>query len=869
MHNGRVPQSPRQRPTIGFLLDNLFDGFEETLFSSIVGAAREHDANLVCVLGGSVHSESEGLEPWARNALYDLVTPESFDGVIVLSASVGIFLEDPEAERFFSRFAPLPMIHLCRALPSAPSLVVDNAAGIHALMDHLVGHHGRQRVAFIRGPATSSDAEQRYAAFRAALERYGLPFDPAYVFDGDYQRASGIRAVQAFWDERRIRPDAIVAANDLMALLAMAELARRGIDVPIEVAVTGFDDTAAASSSLPSLTTVRQPLEEMGRTAVARLLARLRGEPVPPVETFPSEPVVRRSCGCLPVLGRWRAQEVAGAASVPEPGLAAALERAAPELSHRLGRGSWAQELARAFEEAFGGTPDVLLEALEDMVIRGMDAGVDPMRFYDVVHEMLRHARGRDGGGQTLAILAESCAQLVGTMAAQARTGERIQSAEETKILQHIFLPVYLTEERFVEVLKEELPTLGLRSFFICRFADPEGRHARLEMSYDLGAALPAGPGAGPFPSTRLLPGGIRSGVRHAHALLPLHHLSERIGFALCDIAPMSPGVYEFLSTQMSSVLKFTALVKEVRRQATVLEEKVEERTAELREAQRQLVETAHQAGMAEVAVGVLHNVGNLLNSVSVCAEEIAARVDSSHAEGLRKALELLVQHRGDLIGFFTADPRALLLPDYLDRVSNGFAQDRLRSREEAKQLLEKIAVIRDTIRALQDLARHGRQAVMREQVEISGVVDAVIEIQRPLLLRHGVRIHREFERPLPGLVTERAKLIQVLVNLVKNAVEAMRARPDGERLLTIGGRLDEPGWVRISVTDSGEGIAPENMDRIFSFGFTTKTDGHGFGLHSCALHARQLGGALHATSEGIGQGATFALVLPQEPAPG
>ncbi len=866
---GDVPQGPRQRPNIGFLLDNLFDGFEERLWTSIVATAREQDASLVCVLGGSLRPEGDLRNAWARNALFDLVTPENFDGLITLSASIGIFLDGPEMERFLSRFAPLPLLHLCREMKTAPSVVVDNAAGVAALMDHLVGHHGRQRVAFIRGPATSADAEERYAAYRAALARYRLPFDPAYVFDGDYQRSSGIRAIHAFWDERRIRPDAIVAANDLMALFAIAELGRRGVDVPIEVAVTGFDDVAAASSSLPSLTTVRQPLEEIGRTAVLRMLAMLRGDPVPRLETFPAQLVVRRSCGCLPVLGRWRAQEVQGDARSPRPELAAVLEQAAPELSHRLGRGSWAQELARAFHESSGGAPDVLVEALEDIVLRGMDAGVDPMRFYDVVHAMLHHARSQDGRREHLAILAESCAQLVGTMASQARTGERIQATEETKILQHIFLPVYLTGESFLQVLHDELPTLGVRRFFLCVFTDPEGREAELGMHYDLEHDLPLAPPDGRFPSTRLLPGGLRPDVRHAHVVLPLHHNRERIGYALCDIGPMSPGVYESLSTQVSSVLKFASLVKEVRRQATVLEEKVEERTRELREAQRQLLETAHQAGMAEVAVGVLHNVGNLLNSVSVCAEEIASRVDSSHAEGLRKGLELLVEHRADLAGFFTADPRATLLPDYLDRVSDGLAQDRLRSREEAQQLLEKIAVIRDTIRALQDLARHGRQAVLREHVEIAGLVEAAIEIQRPLLLRHGIRLRHDFERPLPGVVTERAKLIHVLVNLVKNAVEAMRSKPEGERVLTVGGRLDEGGWVRITVSDSGEGIAPENLDRIFSFGFTTKADGHGFGLHSCALHARQLGGALRASSEGVGRGATFALVLPQEPTAG
>jgi DNA-binding LacI/PurR family transcriptional regulator/signal transduction histidine kinase len=863
-----VPPGSRQRPTIGFVLDNLFDGFEEQLWSSIVAASREADANLICFLGGSLTPERSDREPWARNAIFDLVHPDNIDGVIALTASVGIYLDDPELQRFFSRFSPLPVLHLCRHPPGAPSLEVDNGAGIRELMDHMVGHHGRQRVAFIRGPSTSADAEERYQAYRDSLAAHGLPFDPAYVYQGDYQRISGIRAVQAFWDERRVRPDAVVAANDYMALYTMAELARRGIDVPIEVAVAGFDDLADASSSLPALTTVRQPLEELGRAAVHRLLAMLKGQPVSQGDRLPARMVIRRSCGCLPVLGRWSAQEVQGSALEvgARPELAVVLEQAAPELSHRLGGGSWARELATAFTESAGGSPEVVLEALELLLIRGMGAGVDPMRFYDVVHAMLRCAREEGRDPARLAVLAESCAQLVGTMAAQSRTGERIQAAEETKILQHIFLPVYLSEESFVAVLQDELPTLGLRSFSLCRFAEPENGLAELRMHYDLGGPLPPPTVGERFAAWRLLPGGLRREAQHAHAVLPLHYLREKLGYALCRIGPMSPGVYESISTQLSSVLKFLSLVDEVRQQATQLEVKVEARTKELREAQRQLLETAHQAGMAEVAVGVLHNVGNLLNSVSVCAEEIAAHSGSANADGLRKATQLLVAHREDLAGYFAADPRARLLPDYLDKISAQLTQDQVRSREEAQQLLEKIAVIRDTIRALQDLARHGRQAVLREHVEVAGLVDAVIEIQRPLLLRHGVRLHRQFPVPLPGLVTERSKLIHVLVNLVKNAVEAMRGKPEGERLLTVGGGVDAAGQVRITVSDSGVGIAPENLDRIFSFGFTTKADGHGFGLHSCALHARQLGGTLQAASEGPGRGASFALVLPREP---
>jgi signal transduction histidine kinase len=268
---------------------------------------------------------------------------------------------------------------------------------------------------------------------------------------------------------------------------------------------------------------------------------------------------------------------------------------------------------------------------------------------------------------------------------------------------------------------------------------------------------------------------------------------------------------------------------------------------------------------MAEVAVGVLHNVGNLLNSVSICAEQIASYASSPHADGLRKVAELMASQRDDLAGFFARDPRAALLPGYLEKISAELAQDRTRSRDEAQLLLEKVAVIRDTIRALQDLAREGHQAILRDHVELHGVLDVVLEIQAPLLIRYGVVLHKELSDSVPVLVTERAKLIHVLVNLVKNAVEAMRKTPEGARSLTVEAALDGAGLVRIAISDTGEGIAPQDLDRIFSFGFTTKQDGHGFGLHTCALYAGQLGGSLKVHSRGTGRGATFTLVIPLE----
>jgi signal transduction histidine kinase len=225
-----------------------------------------------------------------------------------------------------------------------------------------------------------------------------------------------------------------------------------------------------------------------------------------------------------------------------------------------------------------------------------------------------------------------------------------------------------------------------------------------------------------------------------------------------------------------------------------------------------------------------------------------------------------MAAHRDDLPGFFGRDPRAQVLMEYLDRVSQQLAQDRSRLDQEARQLLKRVDLVRETTHSLQEVARGGHSALLRERLDLAGIAETVLETQAPFLSRYQVVVQTQLDAAVPPVTTERAKLIHLLVNLVKNAVEAMRSKAVGERVLSLGIATLGGDRVRITVGDSGEGIAPESLDKIFTMGFTTKADGHGFGLHSCALYAKQLGGCLTVSSRGRGLGATFAIELPTEP---
>jgi signal transduction histidine kinase len=246
---------------------------------------------------------------------------------------------------------------------------------------------------------------------------------------------------------------------------------------------------------------------------------------------------------------------------------------------------------------------------------------------------------------------------------------------------------------------------------------------------------------------------------------------------------------------------------------------------------------------------------------VSVCAAAWICSAQTPHLDGLTRAAALLSQHTGDLPGFFAADARAGHLPAYLESLAGGLRIDLERVQGEAGELLEKTSLLRETIRALQEYARSSRDHLLREPSDLRPLVDMALRIEEATLRRAGVQVRRIL-LPVPQLLLERGNVVHVLVNLIKNALEAMRATPEGARRLTVE-LGSEGGGAEVRVRDTGEGISRENLTRIFGYGFTTKPDGHGFGLHACANLMSQMGGTIRAESDGPGRGAVFTLSFP------
>jgi signal transduction histidine kinase len=279
---------------------------------------------------------------------------------------------------------------------------------------------------------------------------------------------------------------------------------------------------------------------------------------------------------------------------------------------------------------------------------------------------------------------------------------------------------------------------------------------------------------------------------------------------------------------------------------------------AELQAAHQALVRASRQAGMAEVASSVLHNVGNVLNSVNVSANLLDERIQGSKASGLARVAAMLEQQGDQLGSFIASDDRGKRLPTYLAQLSSQLLADREAALKELASLVKSVEHIKDIVRMQQSYATHGGVV---ERVAVADLVNDSVRLNAEAFSRHGVTLACEFEE-VPAIMVDRHRVLQILVNLIRNAKYACEDSGQSDKRITIRVTRCALG-VAIAVVDNGVGIPIENMSRIFSHGFTTRPGGHGFGLHSAALAAQELKASLQVASDGPGCGATFRLELP------
>jgi signal transduction histidine kinase len=363
------------------------------------------------------------------------------------------------------------------------------------------------------------------------------------------------------------------------------------------------------------------------------------------------------------------------------------------------------------------------------------------------------------------------------------------------------------------------------------------------------------------------------AGVRHIKEGNLDHRIAMRQGNEIGQVAVAFNEMTERLQDRERDVREQTAALLEAK---SLLEERVRERTreleeqvrakenalAELAQAQSSLLEMSRAAGMAEVATGVLHNVGNVLNSVNVSCNMILDQLRESRVSNVSRVAALLTEAEGEMCRFMSEDARGLQLPAYLSALAQALQEEHEHLRTEAESLHGRIDHIKEIVTMQQT---YGRVMGVTETLPPQQLMEDALQLNIEALGRHNISIVRDYA-PVPDVTVDRHKVLQILLNLINNAKYACTHENLEEKTITLRISNPAPGLVRMEVSDKGIGIEPANLKRIFQHGFTTRRDGHGFGLHSGALAARDLGGSLGAHSDGPGHGATFTLDLPCTP---
>jgi C4-dicarboxylate-specific signal transduction histidine kinase len=343
---------------------------------------------------------------------------------------------------------------------------------------------------------------------------------------------------------------------------------------------------------------------------------------------------------------------------------------------------------------------------------------------------------------------------------------------------------------------------------------------------------------------------------------------------------------------QLELLLRERQRVELARRQTqTELETSVQEKTAELTKVNNELQQTterleaevaersrmqlqaekthkemlivSRQAGMSDVATSVLHNVGNVLNSLNVSATLVGSHLEELKINRLIQVAQLLNQHSSDLGDFFANNPKGRQVPNFLTQLGEHLSTEQTLLLKEIDFVKTKVEHIKVIVATQQG---YGKVSGVTENVRVTDLVEDLLRIHVPELEEHGIKIHREYEPNLPEIPVDKHKVLQILLNLTANAKHSCVDAGQEKRQVTVR-VTNGDDRVRIAVSDNGVGISKENIKRIFNYGFTTrKKAGHGFGLHSGALIAKELGGALTAHSDGPGKGAIFTLELPLKP---
>jgi DNA-binding LacI/PurR family transcriptional regulator len=570
------PLKPAEPNVFALLTESLDDEYEVEVLRGAIAGAREAGTTVLCVAGGAI--EDPNPDRRARNFVFDLVGSHNVAGILAVSSALGSAVGPARLSAWAERWREVPMCSLGVALDGRPCVQVDNAGGLRAAVLHLIRQHRRRRIAFIRGPGGSAEAETRFDAYQQALVEEGIEFDPKLVADGDFTKPSGASAIASLLDGRRSTPafDALAAANDYMALGAIQELAARQLRVPEQIPVVGFDDIQSARLAQPALTTVRQPTEMLGRHGARALANLIAGRTVEPSQMLATELVVRRSCGCSSVdVGLSMHPPLSHGGSIEasfvqrRQVILAELARAGGGRLGAAGSGWESRLLDALLVQLRGADPASFARALEQMLIRversDVEAGVIQAMLTALRRQALTCASGDRVARERLEEALHDARVFAAAFSEQAEMSRSHSALERLKAMHGALRSaMFGGGPELSRMVASHLPELGIEACVVAELSGPSEPEssARVLFGFGPGGKLAADEtiAVGALPAHGLLAHSGRTQV-----LMPIVLRGEPLGVMLASVVTVDGARLEELRDLFGTALRVNALVRAAR----------------------------------------------------------------------------------------------------------------------------------------------------------------------------------------------------------------------------------------------------------------------------------------------------------------
>lgn len=910
-----------RKKTIGIFIGQIGDRYHSQMWPSIVEYAQKNDNRTLLFIGQSIN-EPEGFQS-QENIVYSFANKDNIDGLITITGSLCNYISDDQMMDFVSSYKGIPHVSIARKVPGVPGVMVDNFSGMYDLVTHMIEEHSRKRIAFIRGPVNNPDAETRFEAYKKSLADHGIPFDESLVALGTFAGQTGAAAVTVLLDERKVKFDCLIAANDDMLLWANRVLIERKIRVPEDVSIGGFDNLVETQYSDPPITTVEQPLSLMASKAAEVLFDIMDGKKESMTDHYlPAKLVVRKSCGCFA-----RSQS-SGDEVVKEPGKDKTDAQVLSLLS---------ESQANIFDKMVRNTQypfyqkEVFEYDIREMIsafVRDMEGIESSTRLETVTANIIRSIRTKEiiefwsgilyrlqnifmefvGKSPVLMLNANYIFQT-----AQNALSEQIKQIfnfESNRFWSVLWNIQTITQNlsgtfeiaKIKEILLSQLHDTGINACNIALYETPgvklsgfrevPSERSKLLFAYNQDRSVPSEYFDDFFDTRKISPFDLfADGKNTAWGISSLHFENMHFGFICFELHTNSIYIiHHTLKEHVSSALRGAFLIQE------------------LTNTQNQLIEAAKTAKEAnyhksKVLVNMSHELRTPLNSINGIAgllefggyemtreiiqalnelvRELAASGSKAEVLGefktqITKYLELL-KGGADTKPFFFRyfreriaredDPSNGGVLKIVDRIIDYLEKENEVTFMAYKHIKEAGMYLLGLIDMVLNLSKveTGKMDVFRTKVSVRNLVESTFmdsqNYSSSVKKDQLIRLDQKVAQDVPEYcLMDKQKVKEVLLNFLSNGIKYTAS---GEVSLSVSLSGE---FIRFAVKDNGIGISEREKDKIFTeFGRTDdarKIEGTGLGLVLSKKLVEMQGGQIGFDSE-HGKGSTFWFTIP------